>query len=174
MSEILLVKQTSLDGFSEAEREAVRRFLFGLVDGQGKDGKKLWRRWWRIITEAEPGEMFRWAFKRDRSGPHHRRTMKLLNVVFDAQDRFEHFEMFLSWVKVGAGHVEWAPGPKGGIVPLPKSISYAAADQDEFTEFAANAEAFLRGEHAPRFLWRHLKQEQADQMMAALLEGFEG
>jgi hypothetical protein len=172
MSEVFLVKQASLDGFTDAEKEAVRRFLFRVVDGHGREGQKRWRRWWRQIMDAEVGEMFRWALKRDRSGPYHRRTMMILGRVFDAQERFEDEEQFLNWVKIGAGHVVWAAGPKGGVVPLPKSISYKAADQDEFMVFHQGAMRFFRGEHAARYLWNHLPADQAAGMMDTILTGF--
>lgn len=173
MAELMLVKQTSLEGFTEAEKEAVRKFLFGVVDGHGKQGQAMWRRWWRLITNAEVGEMFRWAMKRDRSGPYHRRTMSIIGQVFDAQERFDDDEQFLNWVKIGAGHVVWAAGPKGGVVPLPKSISYKAADQDEFMVFHAGAMKFFRGEHAAKYLWNHLQPAQAAQMMDTILRGFD-
>jgi hypothetical protein len=172
MSEVYLVKQASLEGFTEAEKQAVRKFLFHALDAHGKEGKTLWRRLWGAITKAEVGEMFRLSWKRDRSLPYHRRTMTILGRIFDAQERFENEEQFLNWTKVGAGHVVWAAGPKGGVVPLPKSISFAKADQDEFMKFHANAMAFFRGEQAAKYLWSHLKPEQAAEMMNTILEGF--
>jgi hypothetical protein len=173
MSDVMLVKQASLEGFTEAEKQAVRKFLFQAVDGHGKQGKTLWRRLWGAITKAEVGEMFNLSWKRDRSGPYHRRTMTIIGRVFDAQERFDNDDRFLDWVKIGAGHCVWAAGPRGGIVPLPKSISYAQADQDEFMQFHAGAMAFFRGEHAAKYLWPHLKREQAAEMMDEILGGFD-
>jgi hypothetical protein len=173
VSELMLVKQASLDGFTEAEKVAVRKFLFQVMDGHGKEGQKMWRRWWKSIINAEIGEMFRWAMKRDRSGPYHRRTMKIIGDIFDAQERFDNEDQFLNWVKIGAGHVVWAAGPRGGVVPLPKSISYSAADQDEFMRFHEGAMQFFRGEHAPRYLWNHMKPAQAAEMMNTILAGFD-
>ena len=72
---------------------------------------------------------------------------------------------------VGAGWVTWAAGPSGGVVPIPRSISYAAAEQGEFMEFHERVVAFLRGPHAARYLWPHLK-DKADEMMNSILNGF--
>lgn len=172
-TEVFLVKQASLEGFTEAQKEAVREFLFRVVDGHGKEGQKRWRRLWKAVMDADLGEMFKLAWKRDRSGPYHRRTMSIIGKVFDAQERFEDEEQFLNWTKIGAGHVVWAAGPKGGVVPLPKSISYAAADQDDFMQFHEGAMAFFRGQHAAPYLWRHLPAAQAAEMMNAILEGYQ-
>jgi hypothetical protein len=97
--------------------------------------------------------------------------MAIEQQVFDAQERFQDFEMFRYWLKVGAGWVTWAAGPKGGVVPIPKSISYANADQEEFIRYHEAVIVFLRGEHAAPFLWRHLKGGSHD-MMESILEGF--
>ena len=134
----------------------VRNFLFGLFDGWRSDDKKGWRRIWKRLIDLEPGEFAVIEFVIPRSGPYHRRHFAILSAVFDAQERFADFEMFRDWITVGAGWVEWCAGPKGGVVPIPKSISYARADQAEFEDYHAKVMAFLRGPHAPVFLWKHL------------------
>jgi hypothetical protein len=92
-------------------------------------------------------------------------------ALFEAQERFEHFDQFLYWIKVGAAWVTWAAGPAGGVVPIPRSVSYAAADQEEFEDFHQRVVAFLRGPHAARYLWPHLK-DKADGYMHEILVGF--
>ena len=99
------------------------------------------------------------------------RILRAAEALFDAQERFEHFDQFRYWLKVGAGWVTWAAGPKGGVVPIPKSVSYRKADQQEFMDFHERTVAFLRGPHAAVYLWPHLK-EQADGRMNEILEGF--
>lgn len=149
----------------------VRNFLFGLFDGWRSDDKKGWRRIWKRLIDLEPGEFAVIEFVIPRSGAFHRRHMAIINAVFDAQERFDDFERFRDWLSIGAGHVTWVPGAKGGIVPLPKSISYAKADQHEFEQYHAKVMAFLRGQHAAPFLWRHLGNDAA-WMMDSILEGF--
>lgn len=63
----------------------------------------------------------------------------------------------------------WAAGPKGGVVPIPKSISYARADQAEFEQYHGQVIGF-RGEHAAPYLWRHLGEKSHDMMDAILSE----
>lgn len=149
---------------------ALKDFLFGVIDGFNRDDKKAWRRIWKRIKDMEAGEMLVIDIRMPRSGPFHRRHMKIEQSVFDAQERFQDFEQFRYWLKVGAGWVTWAAGPKGGVVPIPKSISYANADQEEFSRYHEAVVEFLRGPHAAKFLWRHLGDTSADMMETILGE----
>lgn len=149
---------------------AVSDFLFGVVDGFTRDDKRAWRRIWKRIKAMEAGEMLVIDVVQPRSGPFHRRHMKIEQSVFDAQDRFTSFDQFRVWLKVGAGWCDWFAGAKGGVVPIPKSISYAKADQDEFAKYHEAVIDFLRGGHAARFLWRHM--DRPDEMMNSILEDF--
>lgn len=150
--------------------EQVRGFLFGVIDGAHKDDKRAWRRFWKWLVRLEPGEMAVAEMLFPRSGPFHRRHMAIEHAVFDAQERFEDFEQFRVWIKVGAGWVDWCAGPKGGVVPIPKSISYAKADQEEFARYHESVIAFLRGPHAAPFLWRHMDDPHA--MIESILDEF--
>ena len=149
----------------------IRNFLFGLFDGWSKTDKSAWRKLWKRLMDLEPGEFAVIEFVIPRSSPFHRRHMKIESDVFDAQERFTDFDMFRDWLKIGASWVVWVPGAKGGIVPLPRSISFAKADQAEFEQYHNQVMAFLRGEHAAPYLWRHLG-EGAHQMIETILDGF--
>ena len=149
----------------------VRRFLFGLFDGWNQSDKRGWRKIWKRLMSLEPGEFAVIEFVIPRSGPYHRRHFAILNAIFDAQERFDDLDRMRDWLSIGAGHVDWVPGAKGGIVPLPKSISFAKADQAEFEEYHRKVMAFLRGPHAAPFLWKHLGND-AHWMMDSILVGF--
>lgn len=155
----------------EPMRDALRRFLFGVIDGFNKDDRRAWRRFWKRVVGMEPGEMAAAEMLFPRSGPFHRRHMAIEQSVFDAQERFTDFEQFRVWLKVGAGWVDWCAGAKGGVVPIPKSISYAKADEEEFRKYHDQVMMFLRGPHAALFLWKHLGA-QASEMMDSILDGF--
>ena len=168
MSKVCLVR-TGME--VPATLDAVRNFLFGVFDGFRQDDRKGWRKIWKRLMGLEPGELAVIEFVIPRSGPFHRRHMAIISAVFDAQDRFEDFDQFWIWLKVGAGWVDWCAGPKGGVVPIPKSISYAKADQAQFEDYHAKVIAFLRGQHAAPFLWRHLGND-AHWMIDSILGGF--
>ena len=170
MSKVTLI--LTADAFpAESILEHVRRFLFGLFDGWNASDKRGWRKIWKRLAELEPGEFAVIEFVIPRSSPFHRRHFAILNAVFDSQERFDDLDRMRDWLSIGAGHVTWVPGAKGGIVPLPKSISYAKADQQEFEEYHRKVVTFLRGPHAPAFLWKHLGND-AHWMIDSILEGF--
>ena len=152
--------------------EQISAFLFKVFDGATKDDRGAWRRFWKRLVKLSPGEMANAEMLFPRSGPFHRFHFQIEQTVFNAQDRFSDFEMFRDWLKIGAAWVVWVPGAKGGIVPLPKSVSYAKADEEEFRKYHKQVMEFLRGEHAAPYLWKHLGDD-AHEMMRVLLEGFD-
>lgn len=170
MSEVLLSKQIPL-ALTEPERAVMRRVLFESVDGLDERSKKGWRRFWRMIVDAEPGEVFSVETWFPRRGPFHRRHMAMEQAVFQAQERISEFESFRAWLKVGAGFVDWIPGPKGAVMPIPRSIAYRKLDEEGMREFHEACVTFLQTPHAAKVLWPHLvAQTQADMMHAALGE----
>jgi hypothetical protein len=172
MAEITLVRQ-ELVQLTEQERSILYRALFGMVDGWGEVNRRRWRGFWKRLVKLEPGECVVIKSNQPRSGPYHRRHFKLEHDLFEAQERFELADQFLYWLKVGAGWVTWAAGPTGGVVPIPRSVSYAEADQAEFEEFHGRVVQFLRGPHAAPYLWPHLKKTgKCHEMMHTILTGF--
>ena len=172
MSEITLVKRGDL-ALSEAETATVRRTLFELIDGLGEVDRRRWRRFWNVFLKAEPGEIALITTTNKRSGPFHRRHMLIETRVFDSQERIADFESFRSWLKIAAGFVDWMAGPKGGVVPVPKSISYADCEEGEFRDFHERAMAFLRSDHAMAYLWPKLPAQQRCDAIDALLLPFD-
>lgn len=172
MSDITLVRQPGAE-IADEDREAARRVIFGIVDGLGDVGRKQWRRFWNGLFRMEAGEMVSITTRKARSGPFHRRHMAIETAVFEAQEKFTSFDKgFRDWLKVGAGHCEWFPGPKGGIFPIPKSISYTEMEEGDMREFHEASIAFLRTEYAQKTLWRHLSELQRSEMLETILKGF--
>lgn len=171
MADILLVRQGG--NLSDAEVNQLRDLTFRLFDGGTDVDRKRIRNWFGRWKRAEPGEMstIKTAFR--RSSPFHRRHMAIEQAVFDAQERITDFEQFRVWLKVGAGFVDWLAGPKGGVVPVPRSIDYARCDDETMREFHDNAIAFLRGPHAATFLWKHITPAHAEDTMNTILSEFD-
>lgn len=172
MSDITLVKMLPAS-ISDADKDAVRRVMFGLVDGLGERNRKAWRRFVTGLMHLEPGEMVDIKTNKARLGWFHRKHMALEQCVFEAQEKFETFDAFRVWVKVGSGFVDWFPGPKGGVIPVPKSISYAKLEQGDMEKVHDDMVAFLRTEHAGKTLWKHLQPMQRMEMIEAILASFE-
>lgn len=169
MSEIMLVKQDPTV-IAPADAEAARRVLFGMVDGLGERGKKQWRRFFNMVMRLEPGECVEIHTHKERIGLHHRRHMLMEQRVFEAQERFEHFKAFRDWLKIGACYCDWYPGPKGGVIAVPKSISYTALEELAMQEVHENMVAFLRTGHAGKTLWKHLSEPMRIEMIESILE----
>lgn len=171
MAEITLVRQPDIQ-LTEEEKAIARRAMFGFVDGLGERGQKQWRRLWNRLLKLEPGEMVDIKTHQERLGWYHRKHMAMESAVFEAQERFEDFEAFRAWMKVGAGFVDWYPGPKGGVIPVPKSISYAKLEQAEMEQVHADIVAFLRTDHACKTMWPGVSQLHAGATLEAVLGGF--
>jgi hypothetical protein len=171
MADITLVRQDP-QPIDPKDAEVARRVLFGQIDGLGERGRKQWRRLINGILKLEPGEMVDIKTHKARSGPFHRRHMVMETQLFEAQERFEQFKQFRDWLKIGAGHCDWYPGPKGGVIAVPKSIEYAQLEDGDMREFHDNAVAFVRTEHATKTLWRHLSPIARIEMIETILSGF--
>lgn len=169
-TELVVVRQAA--EVSAADLEVFRRVLYALTDGMTREHKARWRRFWNWMVKAGPGEMITWWQNRERSSLFHRRHMLIESRLFDAQERFVDFEQFRNWLKVGAGFVDWHPGPKGGVVPIPKSMSYAKLDEDGMQELHASMMAFAYTPHAGKTLWRHLGDQARHDMVERCLEEF--
>lgn len=171
MAEITLVRQGPTE-IPEPARAAAREVLFGLIDGLGEGGKKQWRRFFNRLMRLEPGEMVEIRTHQERIGWYHRKHMALEQRVFESQEKFENFEQFRNWLKVGAGFCDWLPGPKGGVIPVPKSLSYAKLEQGDMEQVHEDIVTFLRTEHAARTLWKHLSETQRIEQVEFLLAQF--
>ncbi len=172
MSEVMLTKQIPL-ALTESESAVMRRVLFESVDGLDDRSKKGWRRFWNMIVKAEPGEVFSVQTWFPRVGPFHRLHMVMEQAVFQSQERIAEFEMFRTWTKIGAGFCDWIPGPKGAVIPVPKSIAYRNLDEEGMREYHEACMRFWRGERAQKVLWPHLDPHQRADMMETVLGGFE-
>lgn len=170
-TEIVLCRQdVELD---EKALELFRNVLYKAVDGLGQVNKKRWRRLWNALMKSEPGDLLTIFTNRPRSGPFHRRHFAFEALLFDSQERFEDADQLRTWLKMGAGLVDWFPGPKGGIVPVPRSMSYSALDDDGMIELHVAMVRFLRTAPAQKALWRHLKPKAREEMAEAILNEFE-
>lgn len=168
MADITIVRQGA-EPLSDADKEAIRLGIFKAFDGLGDTNRKKWRGFWKRLLQLEPGEMVDIKTYQPRLGWYHRKHMLFEQRLFEAQERFENFEQFRCWLKVGAGHCDWVPGPKGGVFPVPKTIAFAKMEQAEMEVFHADCLAFVRTEHAGKTLWKHLSEPKRIEMIEDVL-----
>ena len=144
----------------------------GRLAGLSEKDRRAWARFLKRVRDLGRSCItFEW--REPRSGPYHRFCFAAWNKVFEAQERFEDFEAFFCWVKVGGGHCEFLPHPEKGLIAVPKSIAWAKLDEMEFRPIADSMFAFLRSEHARRTIWPHLTETESWEMIETILEGFE-
>ncbi len=169
---IVLVKQTD-DLLSESEAAIVRKFLFGHLAGATEKDTKAWYRFCRALNESSTGECFSVKLERQRQNWRHRKHMGMISKVFDAQERIKDFDQFRLWLKVGSGFVDWCAGPKGGVFPVPKSISFDKCTEDEFIAFHDGVVEFLRTEHAAKYLFPNSPVFLAESGIEKILSNYE-
>ena len=148
---------------------------------RGNDGKLAgattldqvrWQRWRLRVEQLQPGECLAFSWSEPRSGPFHRRHMAIIAALFEAQEQFADFDIFRKWLEVGASHCDFAPGPKGQMCAIPRSIAYDKLGEPEFRELHEAITAFIRSEHACAYLYPHLHAIEALRAVNAVLEAF--
>lgn len=142
--------------------------LAGLTD---KDHKGWGRFLAKIRALGRSCITFEW--REPRSGAYHRWAFAQWSTVFGSQERFDDFDEFLCWLKVGAGHCEFLPHPSRGLIAVPKSINFASLDQGEFRAVSDGMFDFLRSAHARETMWPHLSNWDSSEMIQTLLAEFE-
>lgn len=172
MSQTLIMRDRSIE-LTETEKAGAMKALRQLLRGIDEKHDRRWARVVRGWFELEDGEITTIDTRLPRSGPFHRFHMVVEMAVFKAQEKFVHEEQFRNWLKIGAGHVDWVAGPRGGVVPLPKSISYSELEEADMRDFHDAMLAFLRGPHAAIYLWKHLGQLGSAEMMRTVLAEFD-
>ena len=145
----------------------------GKLEGFDEKGKRLYARFLAKIKGLANGQTIRFEYKVPRSPKFHRLHFAMLKDLFDNQEQFGDPQQFRKWLEVGAGHCDFVPGPKGRMVALPRSIDYESIDDEEFSTVHENVKAFIRTEHAARFLWPEVHPAVAIQGVEAILIGFE-
>lgn len=145
----------------------------GKLSGFGDKGARAWAKFKKRVDGLQRGETLAFQWHEPRSGPHHRLFFAKLATLLDRQEQFEDLDTLLAWVKVGAGYCEFVPGPNGRMVALPRSIAWHKLDEADFGELHLKVNAFLRTEHAMRFLWGHLPADKASEAVEQLLQEFE-
>jgi hypothetical protein len=143
--------------------------LIGFTEKDQRAYSKLKTR----LAELEPGELCGFSVWFPRNPRLHRLHFGVMKAVLEAQEQFDDINPLRKWLYVGAGHADFLPGPHGRMVAIPKSIAYDKVDDAEFSALHEKVIDFLRTEHAPRFLWGHLSEEQTYETVETILGQFE-
>lgn len=167
--DITLVKRADLSGFSPAEMAVIRRFLFEAFDGATPESQAGWRAWWRLLAQAELGEVVGLQTQVARNRRFHAFHMALERRVYEGQEVWTSFEQFRNWLKIGCGWVDWYPG-SNGPVPVPRSTNYLSLDEVQMRVLHTSVVHFLRSDVALSSLWPHLEPARGRVMLDTLMK----
>lgn len=141
----------------EAERVGLRKMLFECFRGANDTDDRAWKRFWKRITNLEPGEISFLDFIIPRNGKFHRKFFAMLDVGFDAwnpprkrrtykkREITKNREQFREEIIILAGFYEQTFNLKGEMRLRARSISFAKMEQPEFEQlYSAVVDVLLR------------------------------
>lgn len=136
----------------------------GQLEGFGEKGRRAWLKFRKTVAELEPGETMEFSYRLPRSPQHHKFFFARLQALFERQEAFEDVERLLTFLKVGAGLVDFMPSPRG-LVAVPQSIAWVNLDEQQFVEATRAIRDFLWTDVAQAALWPHLSEQRRYQMV---------
>lgn len=162
---------------TEADKEAVKRFLFWCIEGVGDTDKKAWNKMWRKVLNLDPGEMIKFDVIFPRNPYFHRKFFALLNTGFDAwepprkRNKYKgipvtkNFDNFREKVLILAGFCIQTFDLDGKFELKAKSISFAKMDEVQFEEvYSAVANVILE-----KVLTSYKGREELDEVVERVL-----
>jgi hypothetical protein len=162
---------------SEDDKEAVKRFLFGCINGVGGADRKSWNKMWRKVLNLEPGEMIKFDVVFPRNPYFHRKFFAMLNIGFDAWEPnrknktykgkpvAKSLDAFREDVLILAGFYTQTFGLDGKLQLKAKSISFAKMDEVQFEEvYSAVANVILE-----KVLTSYKGREELDEVVERVL-----
>lgn len=132
----------------------------GKLAGMGEKGRRAYAKFRKLVDELTVGETLGFSYRMPRSPHHHRFMFAKLTGLFERQEKFADFDRLLDWLKVGAGHCEFLPGPNGALVAIPESINWEKLEEQGFIEFVRAMNDFLWTPYAQAALWPHLDADR--------------
>lgn len=144
--------------------------LSAMFECSGAHQQAAFSRFLSRLSTLMPGDSFDLEWRFPRSPEFHRAHFRMMGAVFNSQEVFSGFKIFRAWAKIGAGFVEFVPSPESGtLMPVPRSVEYAALEDEAFRQFHFDTIAFLRSHRATSTLWPHLDTAAQSEMMETLL-----
>jgi hypothetical protein len=145
----------------------------GALTGASEKDRRAYAKFKKRIEELAVGECFTLSFWFPRNAKLHRLHFGLINALFEAQEQFSDADDLRRWTYVGAGHCHFVPGPKGKMCAIPKSVAFDRIDDADFSDLHAKVVDFMRSRYCTTFLWPHLAEHQAAEMIESVIGSFE-
>jgi len=145
MTKFHVVKQVDTE-IPQKLKDALRHYLFEIMDGFTDGDKKSWRRFWHRVNRLAAGEIISFEAIFPRNSLYHRKYMALLNYAYDCwtpnrkhrthkgvvvQKNFDHFRKDIA---ILAGYYDVTFDLDGKMELEAKSIAFANMEEAEFEE----------------------------------------
>lgn len=145
----------------------------GRLVGFSEKDKRAYAKFRKAVDELEPGECYTLSVWFPRNPKLHKLHFAVINALFERQEQFEDPEPLRKWLYVGAEHADFLPGPKCKMVAIPRSVAYHEIDDADFSDLHVAVLAFMRSQYCQRFLFSHLTEHQASEIVEGVLREFE-
>ena len=110
------------------------------------------------------GDIVRVDITRPRNIDHHRKFFAMLQIILHNQEHYQSIDELRASCCVAIGHAEFIQ-TKHGLVGIPKSISFAKMDQDEFNGFYEKAVGWVLQDVLPGLARGDLDEAVADELI---------
>lgn len=151
----------------------VTRNSEGKIEGLSESHQKSWLKLWAHIKALTAGEVLYIEFWFPRSGKKHRFHFMLLHRLFGMQEVFSDLDEMRWWLQLRAGIVIWVAGPEGPVA-IPKSVKFSRMDNEEFDRYHDAMVKTMWDVSTQAFLWPHLPEQSAWEMMEIAVNGGQG
>jgi hypothetical protein len=136
--------------------------------GATPDDQTVWAKFKRKLDTMKAGEWMRFEWSTPRNGPHHRKFMALVTLVMENSEVYCTKEAALVAIKLAAAYFDPYIDPRTGeVIPVVRSISYDAMDQEEFEAFYSAALDGILQTILPQ-----LDRATADRLLDMIVEGW--
>lgn len=120
-----------------------------------------------LLRTIGQGEIVSVEVRRPRNVRFHAKFFAMLKIILDNQEHYKSIEDILDVAKLSVGHYRTIRTAKYGDVKIPNSISFAAMDNAEFSDFYDKVVAWIASDVIPG-----LKRKDLDAEVEAALLGF--
>ncbi|MGE4243691.1 hypothetical protein [Ramlibacter sp.] len=163
-SPILICPRVDLRAIPDADRDVLRRLVTQYVTGADRDHDREWRRLWRDLERAEPGECTQLYRSESRDGPFHRRHRCILANLLANVEGFANEDALHDFLKVKCWHVDWKNGK-----PTPASTSFDECSEARMRKFNRRLVDLLHTPAIQRTFWPAINSAQRAEMVELVL-----
>jgi len=163
-SPIMICPTVPLGALPDAERDVLRRLVTQYLVGADADHDKEWRRLWRDLFGANPGECTQLYRAEARDSAFHRRHRAILANLLANVEGFTNEDALHDWLKLKCWHVDWVNGK-----PVPATTSFDGCSEARMRKFNRRLVDLLQQPWVQRHFWPHIKPTQRAEMVELVL-----